>query len=433
MLNYLRSRSISLLWISLPSLLWSLSLQSATLCIDPFIVPAIEKRLSPRFRVLFRWLWAIGFGILLLFAWNIGPGTYSFYFKEALPFTPASVVCGMVFAGLALLWLALVKKPLAPLVKWEDGIAIVGIVLLLVKALAVNNIIYSPAIRQHLRSPVLANTHNLMAAFKPRKIRQVNQAPQATFYSFIKEQQTLSPNVVLMLVESWGETPDAIERMTGEVAGQGFQVLKSGFTSYFGSTLSGEFRELCSMYVQLSGDILNGTADFDCAPKYLRNHGYQAIGLHGYKKVFYARSMFWNRFGFETQIFGDQMANLSQCPGPFVGVCDDDLIRFGVETMDRSDRPTFLYMLTLSSHEPVDTSVLKVQTRHFGKLGVVHPTQVFTRHAISELLDVLHERKSKTCTTVYVVGDHQPPSASAKGGIFKAGKVPYIVFKQNCQ
>jgi hypothetical protein len=33
---------------------------------------------------------------------------------------------------------------------------------------------------------------------------------------------------------------------------------------------------------------------------------------------------------------------------------------------------------------------------------------------------------------IYVVGDHQPPSAAAKGGIFEAGKVPYLVFSQDC-
>jgi hypothetical protein len=45
----------------------------------------------------------------------------------------------------------------------------------------------------------------------------------------------------------------------------------------------------------------------------------------------------------------------------------------------------------------------------------------------------LEKRHTSGCTLVYIAGDHQPPSASAQGGIFEPGKVPYLAFTQNCQ
>jgi hypothetical protein len=235
-----------------------------------------------------------------------------------------------------------------------------------------------------------------------------------------------------MLVESWGERSDALDKMAEEISARGFHVIKHGFTTYRGSTLSGEFRELCAKYLQPSDGLIDEVKNLQCAPRYMHERQYSVIGMHGYEKAFYARSTFWSRFGVEQQVFGNELRTLPQCPGPFPGTCDENLIGYGIDRLDASNTPTFLYMLTLSSHEPLDPESSSQRGRYFNDIDVAHPTQIVTRRAISELIEKLQNRKSRACTLAYIVGDHQPPSASSKGGIFEPGKVPYLVFSINC-
>jgi phosphoglycerol transferase MdoB-like AlkP superfamily enzyme len=235
-----------------------------------------------------------------------------------------------------------------------------------------------------------------------------------------------------MLVESWGETRDGLAAIAGEIQNRGFQTVKYGFASYRGATLSGEFRELCAKYVQPSDGLLDEVANLHCAPRYLRDRGYQVMGVHGYQASFYARSTFWTRFGIDNQVFGDKFESQPTCPGPFPGVCDENLIRTSIDMLDNSAKPSFVYMLTLSSHEPLDPRALEARAKHFNEIKVVHPTQIVTRRAISALMVRLEARHGAACTLVYIVGDHQPPSASARGNIFEPGKVPYVAFKQSC-
>jgi phosphoglycerol transferase MdoB-like AlkP superfamily enzyme len=100
--------------------------------------------------------------------------------------------------------------------------------------------------------------------------------------------------------------------------------------------------------------------------------------------------------------------------------------------LDAAAKPTFVYMLTLSSHEPLDPAVLAMRGKYFNEIKVVHPTQIVTRRAISALVSRLEERANSPCTLIYIVGDHQPPTASAQGNLFAPGKVPYLAFTQSC-
>jgi phosphoglycerol transferase MdoB-like AlkP superfamily enzyme len=235
-----------------------------------------------------------------------------------------------------------------------------------------------------------------------------------------------------MLVESWGEKADTLDAMGRDIRTQGFQRVFYGFTSYRGATLSGEFRELCGRYVQLTDGLVQAAKDLECAPQYLSNKGYQTIGVHGYQASFYARDTFWARFGIKNQIFADKLRDQSQCAGAFPGVCDENLIRKSLDVLDGAAKPAFVYILTLSSHEPLDPAALESRGRYFNELRIDHPTQVVTRRAISALVARLQERHAAGCTLVYLAGDHQPPSASAQGNIFMPGKVPYLTFTQNC-
>jgi len=407
-------------------------LHNIILCIDSLLFPVIERHLSTKVAFYSRLVWALVFVVALLWDWNIGPSTYLFYIREALPYTPR-LVLGMIGLAIALLvWFMLASNISEKMGYRRAWVFSAGMMLFLMKVLAVAGIVQEPAFRHHIRSPVLGSVHLLFESVSASANSSVVETPNNTFYSFVQRDKSLPPRIVFMLVESWGETADALATMAHDISDQGFQSIKYGFTTYRGSTLSGEFRELCAMYVQPSNALMDDMENIHCAPQYLHDKGYHVTGLHGYQPSFYARGTFWKRFGIDNQVFKNKLEVQPQCPGPFPGICDENLIRFGIDVLDAAAKPAFVYMLTLSSHEPLDPAVLAPRGKYFNEIKVAHKTQIVTRRAISALVSRLEERANSPCTLVYIVGDHQPPTASAQGNLFASGKVPYLSFTQGC-
>ena len=426
------SRILAFIWLLVPTLLWSLFLHNIALCIDPLLFLAIEQRVSSRVAFYIRLFWGVVFTITLLWAWNIGPGTYLFYVREALPYTPNFILGMLGFALVVLIWFIIARDISEKIGGWRRWILNVGVALCIVKGLAAMEIIHEPAFRQHIRSPVLGSARLLFESVNANSHKVAVETPEHTFYSFLQGDKVVPSRVVLMLVESWGETQDALANIAGDIKSRGFQSVKYGFVGYRGSTLSGEFRELCAKYVQPSDGLMGEMANLRCAPMYLHDKGFRVMGFHGYQASFYARSTFWARFGIDNQMFADQFKSQRKCPGPFPGVCDENLIQKSIDMLDDSAKPSFVYMLTLSSHEPLDPVTLESRGAYFNEVKVIHPTQIVTRRAVSTLVSRLEARRNAACTLVYVVGDHQPPSASARGNLFEPGKVPYLAFTQGC-
>lgn len=432
MLKSFWSRVLPLLWLLVPSVLWSLSLQSPVICIDPLLFPALERWLPVRAGRVVRWCWVALFLTSLLVAWNIGPDTYLFYLHEALPYAPRSVLLALAVAFAAMLWFGAQGKRVVAAVPWRTPLFAIGLALLLIKGLAAMEVIHRPLVRQALRSTTLLSARRYLLSDRVGGMAATPRTPDRTFDALVRRQAALPPNVVLMIVESWGEKADALPRMARDIEGQGFRIVEQGFTTYRGATLSGEFRELCAAYLQPSNTLAADMAGLDCAPQALRRRGYRIMAYHGFLKTFYARDVFWKRLGIQSRSFIEDLPAAPRCPGPFPGVCDDSLIRDGVDALDAVAGPAFLYLLTLSSHEPVDPDALKGRGALFNEVPVAHPTQIVTRRAISALVMDLASRKHPACTLAYVVGDHQPPSASAQGGLFQSGKVPYLAFSRDC-
>jgi hypothetical protein len=433
MLSFFRPRIVSLIWLCIPTLLCSLFLHSFALCIDPFFFPTIEQQVRPKFVFFGRLLWVVLFAFSLLLAWNIGPGTYLFYLHEALPFAPKYVLGALCFAIALLIWFLVASNISERIGRWHVWAISVAVIVFAAKVLAAMGVIHAPVIRQYVKSPILGNAYQLLSTIGVNSKKLVVETPDNTFNSFIRRQRSVPSRVVFMLVESWGERADTLAAMAGDIKSEGFQIAQYGFTSYKGSTLSGEFRELCSKYVQPTNGLIDEMGGLKCAPQYFSRKGYEVIGVHGFQSSFYARSTFWARFGIKNQIFADTLRDQPQCPGPFPGICDENLIQKSIDILDNSEKPTFLYVLTLSSHEPLDPAALDHRGKYFNEIEVAHPTEIVTRRAISTLVTRLEASRRSDCTLVYITGDHQPPSASARGNIFEVGKVPYLAFTQNCQ
>jgi hypothetical protein len=283
-----------------------------------------------------------------------------FYWHEALPFTPPNVLVSMAVAALLLLWLQFYRGEYES-ARLSRTLAVAGLVLLGVKVIASVSLPDVQWIRQNLKSPAISlarAVYSLDYSLDNNIQAPLKGTPAATFNAFVRGQQPLPSKVVVMLVESWGERSDSLKQMGSSIQGERLRIVGSGFTTYHGSTLSGEFRELCSRYLSPSDELKNEAFRLDCAPTFLQRQGYRTSGLHGYQKEFYARGALWDRFGLSDRLFRGDLQDLERCPGPFEGICDTALIKRGIAVLDRDAGPSFVYMLTLSSHEPLSPSAL---------------------------------------------------------------------------
>jgi hypothetical protein len=426
-----RSDLFNIVWLVVPSLIYSFVVHHLVVCIDPLLLQPAERMVPQRLRIFLRSGWLLSFGISLLAAWNIAPGSYTFYWREALPFAPPNVLASLAVVASLLFWLQLYRGAGYKSIRFSRALMLMGLALLGLKAIAALGFLDAKWVRQNLKSPAIGLA---------RTVHYVNESsgapvfgtPSQTFNTFVRGQDSLPTKIVVMLVESWGERPDSLKQMGSAIQSERLRILSSGFTTYHGATLSGEFRELCSKYVLPSDELKNEDPRFDCAPTFLSRQGYRTWGLHGYQKEFYARDTLWNRFGITNKLFNENLHGLQLCPGAFEGVCDTALIHGGIELLDRDPGPSLVYMLTLSSHEPLLQSALVQPAAFFRSINVVHPTQVVARRAISDLVVELERNKQRPCTLVYVASDHQPPSASSQGSVFQRNQVPFLAFTYNC-
>jgi hypothetical protein len=399
-------------------------------CIDPLLIHPLE-RLMPRWLgLVFRAVWILGFAGALLFAWNIPPQSYAFYLREALPFSPVSVLFSLAAAVLFLTCFLLYRTDRYGSVLLSRAMLLSGLLLLALKSMSTLGVLQIHWVQDYVRSPVLGFSR-MLAEMRHDPEAPANEAYGSTFSSFVRTQPALPPKVLLMVVESWGETAASLQNMADAMRSERLKVIGSGLTTYRGSTLSGEFRELCGKDLMPTADVKDTSSGFDCVPALLQRKGYQVTGVHGYKRFFYARGTFWTRFGISQAEFQEDLTGLAQCPGPFEGTCDTAVVKRGIDLLDREGE-RFVYLLTLSSHEPIAPSALLAPAVYFKDIKVIHPTQVVTRRAISDLVVELEARPHQSCTLVYIVGDHQPPSAIGQYNIFEKNKVPFLAFTYNC-
>jgi hypothetical protein len=421
----------TLLWLIVPSIIWTVGLHALTLCGDPLVLQAIDRRLNRKVAILLRGIWVLCFAVALLQSWNISPGTYSFYFNEALPFSPASVLASLALGGLWLTLFVLVPNTRSLPSAWSNSLFGIGLTLFVTKIVIVT-IGAAPYMQQYTRFPSITIVRLGINVLKPNVLSSVVPTPNLTFNSFLPLEKPLPKKLVLMLVESWAETPAGLNQIAAEIRKNEFVIVRSGFTTFKGGTLSGEFRELCSQYLLPSDGLREASRHLDCAPRSLSKLGYEAVGIHGFNKSFYARATFWQRFGFARGMFREQFATSQYCPGAFDGVCDDNLIHRGVSVLGADRQPRFVYMLTLSSHEPLEQALLQRRGTYFDTVEAVHPTQVVARHAISDLMAELKAQKNLGCVLVHVVGDHQPRTGLTASMGFPLHQVPYLMLSYHC-
>jgi hypothetical protein len=187
-------------------------------------------------------------------------------------------------------------------------------------------------------------------------------AAGAAFHPPLVENQPM-PNLVLVLVESWGLPIDqsireALNKPYSDSALLARYDVSQGTVPFYGPTIAGEARELCNS--KFGFHLLNASSKEleSCLPDKLRTMGYHTIALHGMDGHMFDRSAWYNVIGFQEIWFRDRFRKqgLSDCAGAFTGTCDSAVAGWIANRLGQSDpNPDFIYWVTLNSHLPVPT------------------------------------------------------------------------------
>lgn len=249
------------------------------------------------------------------------------------------------------------------------------------------------------------------------------------------------PNVVLVLVESWGLDSDSAVRdallqpYTRPELGAQYQVLQ-GTVPFHGSTVGGESRELCGSEIGFEIKDVPAQGLARCLPDRLASLGYRTIALHGMSGHMFSRQSWYRSIGFEEQWFGDsfRQRGLPDCVGAFVGTCDSAVADWlGRRLQTREAWPDFAYWVTLNSHLPlpVPSGLAQAASCTDAPLLSAQPAYCSWYQLVANVHDSvarLAASKLGRPTVFVIVGDHAPPFANpVLRAQFSGAEVPYVL------
>lgn len=251
-----------------------------------------------------------------------------------------------------------------------------------------------------------------------------------------------SPDMILILVESWGLPLDAdlAKALTApyddDRVARKYKV-SYGTVPFDGGTVPAEARELCNSRIGFG--ILAASVAYmkGCLPTLFHNRGYKSFSVHGYSDWMFQRSQWYRNIGFDQSWFGPNLdrAGLPRCGGAFPGTCDASIagwIGSSILSVD-DDKPKFVYWVTLNSHLPVpvhpnlpDDGICGTNT----SLRDSAPLCSWFRlvRAVHQSVQLLALRPSTRPAVIVLVGDHAPPFADPQlRQNFSATDVPYVI------
>lgn len=247
-------------------------------------------------------------------------------------------------------------------------------------------------------------------------------------------------NIMLVMVEAMGEPRSPALRarfdrmwMRPELA-EKYEVIR-GSTQYYGSTTSGEVRELCRHW----GDYPQITkAEPRCLPWILAKRGYGTTAVHGFHSNFFDRERWYPLIGFQHSVFGEDLlkSGARLCPNVFAGACDRDVPALIAKEMTSASKPQFVYWLTLNSHLPIVEN-RELGTKNCARLGgqldrdfpMVCRMFAIWEDTADALVRTVN-RPDFPPTHILIVGDHMPPLTHQSSRLqFEPDRVPWILLR----
>ena len=225
-------------------------------------------------------------------------------------------------------------------------------------------------------------------------------------------------NAVVVIVEGLGYLTDPAARR--QIDAPLFEArvtdkyrVTAGNVVYYGSTTSGEMRELCETrepYREFAQ--ANGAS---CLPARLRARGYATMAVHAFHHSMFERNEWYPVIGFDKEVFGEKLVKMTNrlCGNAFTGVCDADLPPIIAQEAAFSKKPKLIYWLTLNTHIPVAPGQALVDfgcKKDAGIFGHVHVCEMAELwHDVMASVSKLALDPAVGPADIIIVGDHSPP------------------------
>ena len=249
--------------------------------------------------------------------------------------------------------------------------------------------------------------------------------PSAPFSSAIERSgleslATGERHVLMVMVEAMGQPVDAALRRRlidlwarPEVRAR-YEVV-TGETLFYGSTTSGEMRELCGRWGEYA-EVMD-RLEPRCLPARLGRRGYRTGAWHSFSGTMFDRTRWYPNVGFAEMRFAPELISggAETCPGVFPGACDRDVPLQIAAALKQASQPQFLYWLTVNSHLPVlrDEQLQTEDCAAFdARLDADYPQtcrllQLFDQTGRALAREIVAEDFPPT--DILIVGDHLPP------------------------
>ncbi len=237
--------------------------------------------------------------------------------------------------------------------------------------------------------------------------------------------QPVDPALRERLVDIWAR-PEVRARYT----------VTTGDTLFYGSTTSGEVRELCGRW----GDYpeLIERDDPTCLPAMLAARGYRTSAWHSFNGRFFDRSSWYPRIGFQEMRFGPDLERdgARWCPGVFPGACDRDVPSQLATRLKQARQPQFLYWLTVNTHLPVLRDA-RLETEQCSRFDAALDREFPMACRLLQLFDQTGRALASEiaapdfpATDILIVGDHLPPFFDRQHrSQFEPDRVPWILLR----
>ncbi|WP_028549126.1 LTA synthase family protein [Paenibacillus sp. UNC451MF] len=145
---------------------------------------------------------------------------------------------------------------------------------------------------------------------------------------------------------------------------------------------------------------------------YFETNGYKSMGIHSYEGWFWNRENVYKQLGFQSFMSKDQFQS-PEYKGLFIS--DDEVSRNIIKQVDETEKPMFIYAVTMQNHGPYDDNrygetKIKADGNLTDSARSILETYTQGAHDADQSLQMLidHFKQSDEPTVIVFYGDHLP-------------------------
>lgn len=177
-----------------------------------------------------------------------------------------------------------------------------------------------------------------------------------------------------------------------------------------GSTSDSDFTINTSLYPEKSISVFmkKGDDDFTSLGKALKEYSYSSYAYHSYIASFWNREIAFKSLGFDKFYAADSYPK-GEKVGP--GLNDKDFLLKTADYIESQPKPSFSYVVTLSSHYPFEmdkeNEYLKIPEGRYPEIVSEYIQSIrYTDEALGEFFDSLKEKGLYEDSLIVLYGDH---------------------------